>query len=65
SWPQIYGMALLCGVGFTMSLFIGDLAFADPAHESGVKIGVLMGSGASALAGWLVLRFAGIKKEAT
>lgn len=64
SWPQIYGMALLCGIGFTMSLFIGDLAFADPAHDSGVKIGVLMGSLASAVAGWAVLRWARPKKEA-
>jgi NhaA family Na+:H+ antiporter len=57
-------MALLCGIGFTMSLFIGDLAFADPAHASGVKIGVLMGSLAAALAGWAVLWVAGTKKEA-
>lgn len=64
SWPQVYGMALLCGIGFTMSLFIGDLAFADPAHASGVKIGVLMGSLAAALAGWAVLWVAGTKKEA-
>lgn len=64
SWPQIYGMALLCGIGFTMSLFIGELAFNDPAHGAGVKIGVLMGSLASALLGWLVLRVFGTKKEA-
>ncbi len=65
SWGQVYGLALLCGIGFTMSLFIGDLAFADPAHDDGVKIGVLMGSIASAFAGWTILRLGrGAKKEA-
>ncbi len=57
SWTQIYGTALLCGIGFTMSLFIGGLAFDDPQHSDAVKVGVLMGSLASALAGWAVLRF--------
>jgi NhaA family Na+:H+ antiporter len=59
SWPQIYGVALLAGIGFTMSLFIGGLAF--PGHAAvmdEVKIGVLAGSILSALAGFLVLRFA-------
>jgi Na+:H+ antiporter, NhaA family len=58
SWTQVYGMALLCGIGFTMSLFIGGLAFRDDAMGDAVKIGVLMGSISSALAGWFVLRFA-------
>jgi NhaA family Na+:H+ antiporter len=58
SWLQIYGVALLCGIGFTMSLFIGGLAFADPTLLAEVKIGVLGGSILSALAGFLVLRFA-------
>ena len=64
SWAQIYGMALLCGIGFTMSLFIGDLAFRDAAHGAGVRIGVMIGSLLSAIAGALVLRVAGAKKEA-
>lgn len=56
SWPQIYGMALLCGIGFTMSLFIAGLAFADPELVEAVKVGILAGSVLSACAGYLVLR---------
>ncbi len=59
SWLQIWGLSLLCGIGFTMSLFIGALAFAgDQALIDEVKIGVLSGSALSAAAGFLVLRFA-------
>ena len=54
-WMQIYGVSLLCGIGFTMSLFIGGLAFADPLRVDAVKIGVLAGSLLSAVAGSLVL----------
>lgn len=58
SWLQVYGVSLLCGVGFTMSLFIGGLAFNDERTMDAVKIGVLGGSVASAVAGYLVMRFA-------
>ena len=58
SWMQVYGVALLCGIGFTMSLFIGGLAFIGPDQGDAVKIGVLMGSILSAISGYLILRFA-------
>jgi NhaA family Na+:H+ antiporter len=57
NWTQLYGVALLCGIGFTMSLFIGNLAFPGAAHLiDEVKVGVLLGSIASALAGVWLLR---------
>jgi NhaA family Na+:H+ antiporter len=58
TWLQVYGVAALCGIGFTMSLFISALAFDDPALAEEAKIGIVMGSIASAVAGFLILRFA-------
>lgn len=56
-WLELYGAALLCGVGFTMSLFIGALAFPDsPEAVEAAKLGTLAGSFLSAIAGWTVLR---------
>lgn len=53
---QYYGVVLLTGVGFTMSLFIGNLAFTDPEYLASVKVGVLGGSLLSGIAGYVILR---------
>lgn len=55
TWSQYYGMALLTGIGFTMSLFIGNLAYGDGEQMTEVKLGVLCGSLLSAIAGTLCL----------
>ncbi|MBY6015641.1 Na+/H+ antiporter NhaA [Qipengyuania gaetbuli] len=55
-WRQVHGVSLLAAIGFTMSLFIGNLAFADPAQVEAVKLGVLSGSLLAAIAGYLLLR---------
>lgn len=62
TWLQFYGISLLMGVGFTMSLFIGTLAFTDIEHSSAVRLGVLGGSILSAFAGIAVLLLS-TKKE--
>ncbi|WP_336487657.1 Na+/H+ antiporter NhaA [Methylobacterium nigriterrae] len=54
-WGQVYGVAVLCGIGFTMSLFIGGLAFASGEHGLETKLGVLAGSLASGIAGAAIL----------
>lgn len=59
SWLQLWGMAVLCGIGFTMSLFIGALAFPGyPVLVEEAKLGVLTGSLLSSLLGFAILRFA-------
>lgn len=57
TWMQLLGVALLCGIGFTMSLFVSLLAFADaPALQDEAKLGILGGSLIAGLAGWTILR---------
>ena len=58
-WMQLYGVSVLCGIGFTMSLFISTLAFEQGAlaYATNDRIGILVGSIISAVAGYFVLRF--------
>lgn len=60
SWTQIFGAGLLAGIGFTMSLFIGNLAFPGPEHAADIRIGVLCGSILSAIAGYVILASAAV-----
>ena len=63
TWMKLYGVALLTGIGFTMSLFVGNLAFVENINNmNGVKIGVLSGSLLSTLVGYFVLLFVTSKK---
>jgi NhaA family Na+:H+ antiporter len=64
TWMHIYGISLLTGIGFTMSLFIGTLGFEHhPEYADDIRIGVLGGSLLSGLAGYFVLRFIAPKAE--
>ncbi|MGE0213936.1 MAG: Na+/H+ antiporter NhaA [Parvibaculaceae bacterium] len=56
-WSHLLGVSCLAGIGFTMSLFIGTLAFAGDTYAAGVRLGVIVGSLAAAVAGYGVLRF--------
>jgi NhaA family Na+:H+ antiporter len=55
TWPQIYGAGLLAGVGFTMSLFVSELAYTDALLMSEAKFGILIGSLISGVVGYLIL----------
>jgi NhaA family Na+:H+ antiporter len=56
TWRQLYGAGVCGGIGFTMSLFIGTLAFEGDHHLPLVRLGVLAGSLLSAALGWALLR---------
>ncbi len=65
NWPEIWGISILCGIGFTMSLFIGGLAFPNqPMLVEESKIGILLGSAISAIIGFIVLRLTTTHPEA-
>ena len=58
-WRHVYGAGWLAGIGFTMSLFVADLAFADPAEApllAAAKLGILVASLVAGVSGWLILR---------
>ena len=57
TWLHVYGASALAGIGFTMSLFIGALAFDDPTHQAAMRLGVLSGSLLSGIVGYAVLRW--------
>jgi Na+/H+ antiporter NhaA len=61
---HIYGVALLTGTGFTMSLFMGTLAFPAEAYDADVRVSVLLASVTSAICGYLVLRRASARRFA-
>ena len=64
NWIKFYGVGILTGIGFTMSLFVGNLAFTDYINEmDGVKIGVLSGSFLSAVVGYFILLIVTQKKQ--
>lgn len=67
NWVQVYGVATLCGVGFTMSLFIGSLAFEhlpDPELLTANRLGILVGSAIAGVMGYGLMRFGPAKTEA-
>ena len=56
NWINLYGVGILTGIGFTMSLFVGNLAFAENTeYIDGVKLGVLSGSFLSTIAGYFLI----------
>ncbi|MBV9198795.1 MAG: Na+/H+ antiporter NhaA [Alphaproteobacteria bacterium] len=63
-WLALYGTSILTGIGFTMSLFIGTLAFGESDREAPMRLGVLVGSALSALAGAVVLSLAARRPQA-
>lgn len=57
NWTQMFGLSVLCGIGFTMSLFIGGLAFEGVEKQAAIRLGVLMGSIIAATIGYCILRY--------
>lgn len=64
TWTHMWGLSLIAGIGFTMSLFIGTLAFPDGSQVANIRIGVIIGSVVAAIAGYAVLRRTGRSRPA-
>ena len=64
NWMQLYGVSLLTGIGFTMSLFIGSLAFEHSDFDAPIRLGVIVGSLLSAVVGFALLRYEGSIRQA-
>ncbi len=56
TWKQIFGVALLGGIGFTMAIFVATLAFGDPGLLNQAKSGIFLGSLVAGIAGFLLLK---------
>ena len=65
NWKHIGGVACLCGIGFTMALFVSGLAFSEPARIDSAKIGILSGSFLSGILGWVLLSRSCNKAQST
>jgi len=63
SWIQLYGCAILCGIGFTMSIFIADLAFVRSDYLDMAKLGILLGSAVSLVVGLTVLYLGSLRQN--
>lgn len=63
SWPQLYAVSWLGGIGFTISIFIANLAFGESSYYSVARVGILMASGTSAIVGSILLSYTTHKKS--
>lgn len=63
TWHHVWGVSHLCGIGFTMSLFIGELALTGGTQQAAIRVGVLAGSILSAVTGYLILRKSAAPQE--
>lgn len=63
NWMQLYGVSLLTGIGFTMSLFIGSLAFEHSDFDAPIRLGVIVGSLLSAVVGFALLSYEGSSRQ--
>lgn len=63
NWVHLYAVSALCGIGFTMSLFIGGLAFTDIEHQASIRLGILVASVISAVIGYVILRLTPCPEE--